>query len=108
MAVAGSESMAGGSKQATLERHRSLETAAAELATSMGEQPDDIRKELVSEVRTLEQSARVKDFITIIAIRNVKERLFKRHDRSSFHDLSSSAVPTTRTDSPLRQANLPA
>lgn len=92
--------MADGSKQASLQRSRSVEAAAAELAKSMGLQLDEIRKELVSEVRTLDQSARVKDFITIIAIRNVKERLYQHHGLSSFHDSSSSAVPATRTNPP--------
>ena len=91
--------MAGGSERGSVERGRLLESAAAELAKNMGEQPDEIRDELVSEARTLEQSARVKDFIAILAIRNVKERLYQRHDLSSFHHLSSSAVPATRTDS---------
>jgi hypothetical protein len=95
--------MANVAKQASLERSRSLETAAAELAKSMGRQPDQIRNELVSEVRTLDQSARVKDFIAIIAIRNVKERLYQHHGLSSFHDSSSSTVPAIRMDSPSTQ-----
>ena len=95
--------MANGSERASAERGRLLETAAAELAKSMGRQPDEIRNELVSEVRTLDRSARVKDFIAILAIRNVKERLYQNHGLSSFHDLSSSAVPATRTDPPSMQ-----
>ncbi|MGE0470697.1 MAG: hypothetical protein AB7L09_19200 [Nitrospira sp.] len=92
--------MANGSERARAERSRLLETAAAELAQSTGQQPDEIRDDLVSEVRSLEQSAHVKDFIVILAIKSVKERLHQRHGLSRLHELSSSAVPATRTDSP--------
>jgi hypothetical protein len=95
--------MAEGSKKARVERGRLLETAAVELAKSMGEQPGEIRDDLASEVRTLEQSARVKDFIVILAIRSVKERLYQRHGLSSFHESPSSTVPAIRTDSPSTQ-----
>lgn len=71
--------MANGSERARADRGRLLETAAAELAKSMGQQPDEILDDLVSEVRTLEQSARVKDFVVILAVKGVKERLRQRH-----------------------------
>jgi hypothetical protein len=91
--------MADGSKSASLERSRSLETAVGELANSFGRQLEEIRNELVSELRTLERSARVKDFIVILAIRNVKERLRQRVDPSNRHEVSfSAAVPATRSN----------
>jgi plasmid stabilization system protein ParE len=90
--------MANGSEQARVERGRLLETAAAELAKSMGQQPDEIRDALVWEVRTLEQFARVKDFIVILAIKHVKERLHQHHSLSSLHESSSPAVPAVRLD----------
>jgi hypothetical protein len=90
--------MANGSERARADRGRLLETAAAELAKSMGQQPDEIRNDLVSEVRTLEQSARVKDFIVVLAVKGVKERLRQRGGLSSLHESSSSAVPATRPD----------
>jgi hypothetical protein len=105
-AAKGGGSMATGSEQAKADRGRLLETAAAELAKSMGQQPDEIRDELVSEARTLEQSARVKDFIVILAVKSVKERLRRLHGLSSLHELSSSAVPATRMDLPSAQLNV--
>jgi hypothetical protein len=90
--------MANGSEQARVDRGRLLATAAAELAKSMGQQPDEIRDDLVSEARALEQSARVKDFIVILAVKSVKERLRQRGGLSRLHELSSSAVPATRPD----------
>ncbi len=88
--------MVDGSERARAERGRVLETAAAELAKSMGRQPDGVRDDLVSEVRTLEQSARVKDFIVILAVRNVKERLRERHGLSSLHESSASTLPAVQ------------
>lgn len=93
--------------QASAERTRSLEAAAAEIGKSMGQQPDEIRNDLVSEVRTLEKSARVKDFIIILAIRNIKERLLQTKSLSPPRQSSSQSQGPIRSEAHFRGDHLP-
>lgn len=99
--------MANGSMQVSAESSRSLEMAAAELAKSMGQHPNEILDDLVSEVRILEQSARVKQFIVTLAIKSIKERLRHRHERSPLCELSSNSQDSAEKAPPLLGDGLP-
>ena len=57
---------------------RSLDAAAADLANHVGQPPHVVREYLNAEVLALTESARLKDFIAILAIKNVKELLLSK------------------------------